>query len=76
MNVIHLEKPKSIVVSLGGQTAINLANRLHKLGVPIIGTGVAPEKKRWYVKAPVFSLSLIHISAAARVKCPFQRPGP
>ena len=25
MNVIHLEKPKSIVVSLGGQTAINLA---------------------------------------------------
>ena len=38
MNVIHLEKPKSIVVSLGGQTAINLANRLHKLGVPIIGT--------------------------------------
>ena len=25
MNVIHLEKPKAIVVSLGGQTAINLA---------------------------------------------------
>ena len=40
MNVITLEKPKGIVVSLGGQTAINLAEPLHELGVPIIGTGV------------------------------------
>ena len=40
MNVIHLEKPKSIVVSLGGQTAINLAEPLARLGVPIIGTDV------------------------------------
>ncbi|MEG1611273.1 MAG: carbamoyl-phosphate synthase large subunit [Alistipes sp.] len=40
MNVIHLEKPKAIIVSLGGQTAINLAEPLAKLGVPIIGTGV------------------------------------
>ena len=39
-NVITLEKPKGIVVSLGGQTAINLAEPLHELGVPIIGTGV------------------------------------
>ena len=38
MNVITLEKPKGIVVSLGGQTAINLAEPLSKLGVPIIGT--------------------------------------
>ena len=38
MNVIHLEKPKAIVVSLGGQTAINLAEPLAQLGVPIIGT--------------------------------------
>ena len=40
MTVITLEKPKGIVVSLGGQTAINLAEPLHELGVPIIGTGV------------------------------------
>lgn len=40
MNVITHEKPKGIVVSLGGQTAINLAEPLHELGVPIIGTGV------------------------------------
>ena len=40
MNVIELEKPKGIVVSLGGQTAINLAEPLHRLGVPIVGTDV------------------------------------
>ena len=38
MNVINLENPKAIVVSLGGQTAINLAEPLAQLGVPIIGT--------------------------------------
>lgn len=41
MNVIELEKPQGIVVSLGGQTAINLAPPLDVLGVPIIGTDVA-----------------------------------
>ncbi|MDO4197948.1 MAG: carbamoyl-phosphate synthase large subunit [Erysipelotrichaceae bacterium] len=39
MNIIELEKPEGVIVSLGGQTAINLAERLDKLGVPIIGTG-------------------------------------
>ncbi len=38
MNVIQYERPKAIVVSLGGQTAINLAEPLAALGVPIIGT--------------------------------------
>lgn len=38
MNVINLENPIGVVVSLGGQTAINLADRLDKLGVHIIGT--------------------------------------
>ena len=41
MNVIELEQPMGIVVSLGGQTAINLAPPLDALGVPIIGTDVA-----------------------------------
>ncbi len=40
MNIIELEKPEGIVASLGGQTAINLAEPLAKLGVKIIGTGV------------------------------------
>ncbi|MBD5289103.1 MAG: carbamoyl-phosphate synthase large subunit [Bacteroides sp.] len=38
MNIINLEKPDGVVVSLGGQTAINLAERLEKRGVKIIGT--------------------------------------
>ena len=41
MNVIELEKPTGVVVSLGGQTAINLAKPLSDLGVTIIGTGFA-----------------------------------
>ena len=40
MNVIRLEKPEGVIVSLGGQTAINLAEPLAELGVPIIGTDV------------------------------------
>ncbi len=40
MNVCHLEEIKACIVSLGGQTAINLAEALEKLGVPIIGTDV------------------------------------
>ena len=41
MNIISLEKPKGVIVSLGGQTAINLCEPLDRLGVPIIGTGNA-----------------------------------
>ncbi len=40
MNVIALEQPEGVVVSLGGQTAINLANDLKELGVNIVGTDV------------------------------------
>lgn len=38
MNVIDKEKPEGIIASLGGQTPINLAEGLMKLGVKIIGT--------------------------------------
>jgi len=41
MNIIEYEKPYGVIVSLGGQTAINLADSLDKLGAPIIGTDVA-----------------------------------
>lgn len=40
MNVLDLEKPDSVIVSLGGQTAINLAEPLAALGAPIIGTDI------------------------------------
>ena len=38
MNIIELEKPEGVVASLGGQTAINLAEGLMNKGVKIIGT--------------------------------------
>lgn len=40
MNVIDLEQPKGVIVQFGGQTAINLAEPLAKLGVKILGTQV------------------------------------
>ncbi len=41
MNIIEFEKPEGVVASLGGQTAINLAEPLDKRGVSIIGTDCA-----------------------------------
>ena len=38
MNVIEMEKPDGVIVTLGGQTAINLADPLRARGVRIIGT--------------------------------------
>jgi carbamoyl-phosphate synthase large subunit len=38
MNIIHLENPIGVVASLGGQTAINLAEPLKDRGVEIVGT--------------------------------------
>ena len=40
MNIVTLENPEGVVVSLGGQTAINLAERLYNMGVKIVGTDV------------------------------------
>ncbi len=40
MNVLDHEKPDGVIVSLGGQTAINLAEPLAALGAPIIGSGI------------------------------------
>ena len=38
MNIIEFEKPDGVIASLGGQTAINLAQPLTDRGVKIIGT--------------------------------------
>ena len=38
MNIIEFEKPIGVIASLGGQTAINLAQPLMERGVKIIGT--------------------------------------
>jgi len=36
--IIEHEKPEGVIVQLGGQTALKLAERLHKKGIKIIGT--------------------------------------
>lgn len=36
--IIELEKPEGVIVQLGGQTALKMAERLEQLGVKIIGT--------------------------------------
>ena len=41
MNIIEFEKPEGVIASLGGQTAINLAEPLMERGVKIIGTDCA-----------------------------------
>ena len=38
LNVIELEHPEGVIATLGGQTAINLAQPLRERGVTIIGT--------------------------------------
>ncbi|HEU4478597.1 MAG TPA: carbamoyl-phosphate synthase large subunit [Pyrinomonadaceae bacterium] len=52
MNIVELEKPEGVIVQFGGQTPLNLAMRLHKAGVPIIGTtaesiDLAEDRKRF-----------------------------
>jgi carbamoyl-phosphate synthase large subunit len=36
--IIELEKPEGVIVQLGGQTALKMAQRLHEKGIKIVGT--------------------------------------
>ena len=38
LDVIDLEQPKGVIVSVGGQIPNNLAMKLHRQGVPVLGT--------------------------------------
>ncbi|MFK7932654.1 MAG: carbamoyl-phosphate synthase large subunit [Saprospiraceae bacterium] len=38
LEIIELENPIGVIVQLGGQTALKLAEKLYKHGIPIIGT--------------------------------------
>jgi carbamoyl-phosphate synthase large subunit len=38
MSIIENEAPEGVIVQLGGQTSINLAEKLHAVGVNILGT--------------------------------------
>ena len=52
MNIVDVERPEGVIVQLGGQTPLNLAMRLHRADVPIIGTtpdsiDLAEDRKRF-----------------------------
>ncbi|HET6569424.1 MAG TPA: carbamoyl-phosphate synthase large subunit, partial [Rhodothermales bacterium] len=38
LDVIEMEKPEGVIVQLGGQTALKIAERLHERGIHIFGT--------------------------------------
>jgi carbamoyl-phosphate synthase large subunit len=38
LEIVHVEKPRGLIVQYGGQTPLKLAVPLHELGVPIFGT--------------------------------------
>ncbi len=40
LEILHLERPKGIIVQLGGQTPLNLAKGLEEFGAPVLGTSV------------------------------------
>jgi len=40
LNVLEHERPDGVIVQFGGQTSINLAEKLEKVGVPILGTSI------------------------------------
>jgi carbamoyl-phosphate synthase large subunit len=52
MNIVEKERPDGVIVQFGGQTPLNLADKLHAAGVPIIGTSpdsidLAEDRKRF-----------------------------
>jgi carbamoyl-phosphate synthase large subunit len=52
MNIVEKENPNGVIVQFGGQTPLNLADRLHQANVPIIGTSpdsidLAEDRKRF-----------------------------
>ena len=52
MEIVDREKPEGVIVQFGGQTPLNLALRLMRAGVPIIGTSpesidLAEDRKRF-----------------------------
>ncbi len=40
MHIVELEKPEGVILTLGGQTPLKLADRLQHNGVPLLGTPV------------------------------------
>ena len=68
MNIIELEQPIGVIVTLGGQTAINLAEPLSERGVKIIGTdcdAIAKAENRELFEKLLISLDIPQPKGAA-----------
>jgi len=53
LEIVHIEKPKGVIVQYGGQTPLKLARALEAAGVPIIGTSpdsidLAEDRERFH----------------------------
>ena len=62
MNIIDRVQPKGVIVQFGGQTPLNLAQRLEAAGAPIIGTSpdsIARAEDRERFRAVVEQLNLL-----------------
>ena len=68
MNIIELEQPIGVIVTLGGQTAVNLAEPLSERGVKIIGTdcdAIAKAENRDLFEKLLISLDIPQPKGAA-----------
>ncbi|CAI8340268.1 MAG: Carbamoyl-phosphate synthase large chain [Owenweeksia sp. TMED14] len=60
-DIIRLEKPKGVIVQLGGQTALKLAEKLERFGIPILGTSyesldLAEDRGRFSLKLKEYDI--------------------
>ncbi|WP_041069229.1 carbamoyl-phosphate synthase large subunit [Candidatus Ishikawella capsulata] len=54
LEIVHIEKPKGVIIQYGGQTPLKLAKYLEQAGVPLIGTSpasidLAEDRKKFQV---------------------------
>lgn len=62
MNIIEMEKPLGVIVQLGGQTPLNLCDKLTKAGVNILGTkneSIAEAEDRDLMRKLVIKMKLV-----------------
>ena len=62
LNIYEREKPKGVIVQLGGQTPLNLAKALQREGVPILGTSaesidIAEDREKFKILLQKIGLS-------------------
>lgn len=60
-DIIRKEKPKGVIVQLGGQTALKLAEKLERFGIPILGTSyesldLAEDRGRFSTRLKEFNI--------------------